>query len=38
VIYPQANQKDLEEIPDHVREGIAFQPVSTMEDVMGMIF
>jgi len=38
VIYPQANQKDLEEIPDHVREGITFQPVSTMEDVMGMIF
>jgi ATP-dependent Lon protease len=38
VIYPQANQKDLEEIPDHVREGITFHPVSTMEDVMGMIF
>ncbi len=38
VIYPQANQKDLDEIPDHVREGITFQPVSTMEDVMGLIF
>ena len=38
VLYPQANQRDLEEIPEHVREGITFQPVSTMEDVMGMIF
>ncbi len=38
VIYPHANQKDLEEIPEHVREGITFHPVSTMEDVMSMIF
>lgn len=38
VIFPQANQRDLEEIPEHVKEGISFRPVSTMEDVMGMIF
>ena len=26
VIFPAANQRDLEEIPDHVREGITFHP------------
>jgi ATP-dependent Lon protease len=38
VIFPAANQRDLEEIPEHVREGITFHPVSTMEEVIGKIF
>jgi ATP-dependent Lon protease len=38
IIFPEGNQRDLEEIPEHVREGITFHPVSTMEEVMGLIF
>ena len=38
VIFPAANQRDLEEIPEHVREGITFHPVSTMEEVIEKIF
>ncbi len=38
IIFPEANQRDLEEIPEHVREGITFHPVSTMEEVIELIF
>jgi ATP-dependent Lon protease len=38
IIFPAANQRDLEEIPEHVREGITFHPVSAMEEVIGLIF
>jgi ATP-dependent Lon protease len=38
VLYPSQNQRDLDEIPENVREGITFQPVSTMEEVIGKIF
>jgi ATP-dependent Lon protease len=38
VIFPAANQRDLEEIPEHVRAGITFHPVSTMEEVLERIF
>jgi ATP-dependent Lon protease len=38
VLFPEANQRDLEEIPAHVREGITFHPVATMADVIGKIF
>jgi ATP-dependent Lon protease len=38
VIFPKGNERDLEEIPEHVREGISFHPVSTMEEVIGLIF
>jgi ATP-dependent Lon protease len=38
VIFPQANQRDLDEIPEHVREGITFFPVSTMEEVIEKAF
>jgi ATP-dependent Lon protease len=38
VIFPLANQRDLDEIPEHVREGITFYPVSTMEEVIGKAF
>jgi ATP-dependent Lon protease len=38
IIFPQGNRRDLEEIPDHVRKGMTFQPVSTMEEVIKLIF
>jgi ATP-dependent Lon protease len=38
VIFPQGNERDLDEIPAHVREGLTFQPVSTMEEVIELIF
>jgi ATP-dependent Lon protease len=38
ILFPEGNQRDLEEIPEHVREGITFHPVSTMEEVIGLIF
>ena len=38
VIFPGGNARDLGEIPEHVREGIAFHPVSTMEEVIALIF
>ena len=30
--------KDLEEIPEHVKKGIDFRPVETMEEVIEIIF
>jgi ATP-dependent Lon protease len=38
VIFPKGNQRDLDEIPAHVREGLTFQPVATMEEVIKLIF
>ncbi len=38
VIFPKANEKDLEEIPEHVKKGIRFVPVSSMEDVIAEVF
>jgi ATP-dependent Lon protease len=38
VIFPEANQRDLDEIPAHVREGITFHPVSSMEEVIEKAF
>ncbi|MCX8012810.1 MAG: endopeptidase La, partial [Rectinema sp.] len=34
IIIPAANEKDLEEIPEHVKKGITFHPVSRMEEVV----
>jgi ATP-dependent Lon protease len=34
IVLPKANLKDLEEIPDHVKKGIEFIPVETMEEVL----
>jgi ATP-dependent Lon protease len=34
VIIPQDNEKDLEKIPEHVKEMMIFHPVSTMEEVL----
>ncbi len=38
VLFPEGNQRDLDEIPEHVREGITFTPVTSMEEVITAIF
>jgi len=38
ILIPRANLKDLEEIPDHVKKGIDFHAVETMEEVLERIF
>jgi len=38
IIIPQANFKDLEEIPEHVKKGINFHPVQSMEEVIQIAF
>jgi ATP-dependent Lon protease len=34
VIIPKANEADLEDVPDEVRETLTFYPVQTLEDVL----
>lgn len=34
IIIPEGNRKDLEEIPDSVRESLTIQPVSHMDEVL----
>jgi ATP-dependent Lon protease len=36
IIIPKANEKDLAEIPEHVKKGIAFHPVERMEEVLAI--
>ncbi len=36
IIIPKANEKDLDEIPDHVKKGITFHPVERMEEVLAL--
>ena len=38
IIIPKANTKDLEEIPEHVKKGIDFRPVETMQEVIDIVF
>ena len=38
IIIPRQNEKDLEEIPDHVKKGITFHKVETMEEVIQLLF
>jgi ATP-dependent Lon protease len=38
ILIPKQNVKDLDEIPDYVKKGIAFHPVETMEEVAGLLF
>ena len=38
IIIPRQNEKDLEEIPAHIKKGIKFYPVDTFEEVVGIIF
>ncbi len=34
IIIPKGNEKDLDEIPEHVKKGITFHPVERMEEVL----
>jgi ATP-dependent Lon protease len=36
VIIPRPNLRDLDEIPEHVKKGIAFRPVDRFEDVLAI--
>ncbi|MCQ2612493.1 MAG: endopeptidase La [Treponemataceae bacterium] len=38
VLIPKQNVRDLDEIPEHVKESMTFVPVSTFEDVLAQIF
>lgn len=38
IIIPQANKRDLEDIPEHVKDGITFVPVKRVEDVLEAAF
>ena len=34
IVFPKANEGDLSEIPEHVKKGIRFHPVSEMNEVI----
>jgi ATP-dependent Lon protease len=38
IVIPKANVKDLEEIPEHVKKGIDFKAVESMEEVIDIVF
>jgi ATP-dependent Lon protease len=38
IIIPKKNVRDLDKIPEHVKKGLTFHPVSQMEDVVGLVF
>jgi ATP-dependent Lon protease len=38
IIIPAANEKDLADIPEHVRKGVRFHPVERMEEVIEIAF
>jgi ATP-dependent Lon protease len=38
IIIPAENEKDLSDIPDHIKEGITFHPVNRMDEVIEKIF
>ncbi len=38
VILPKENQKDLNEIPEHIKKGITFHLVEKMDDVLQYVF
>ena len=38
IIIPKQNEKDLEEIPEHVRRGLQFHAVETMDEVIEIVF
>ena len=38
IIIPKANEKDLEEIPEIVKKGITFIPVSRAQEVLDIVF
>lgn len=38
IIIPKANERDLDEIPEHIRKGISFYPVTRIEEVLELAF
>jgi ATP-dependent Lon protease len=36
IIFPKQNERDLDEIPDHVKKGIEFHPVTSYEEVLSL--
>ncbi len=38
VIIPKQNERDLDDIPEHVKKGITFHPVSRIEEVLEIVF
>ena len=38
ILIPNANKRDLDEIPEHVKHGITFVPVSRVEEVIDYVF
>ncbi len=38
IIIPHANNRDLDEIPEKTRKGLTFYPVTTMEEVLEIVF
>ena len=38
IIIPKANLRDLEEIPEHVKKGLTFIPVSSVQEVLENVF
>ena len=36
IIYPKQNERDLDEIPDHVKKGIEFHPVQRYDEVLAL--
>jgi len=36
IIFPKQNERDLDEIPDHVKKGIEFHPVERFEEVLAL--
>lgn len=38
IIIPKANVRDLDEIPEHVKHGIKFVPVSRVQEVIDFVF
>jgi ATP-dependent Lon protease len=38
IIIPQRNVRDLDKIPEHVKKGLFFHPVSRMDEVISLVF
>lgn len=38
IIIPKANLRDLDDIPEIVKKGVTFHPVSRMEEVLNLVF
>ena len=38
ILIPKQNVRDLDDIPEHVKKGLTFHPVSRMEEVVALVF